>query len=378
MSGSRQGAPVVLVCNSAWYAWNFRANTIRALLARGYSVIVIAPPDETVPKIKAIGGASFQPWRVSIDGHNPLREAASLLVLSVMLRRVRPALVFSFTIKPNVYAGLVCRMLAIPYAPNVTGLGMVITTSGYFGRLLGRLYAFACSSAKRIFVQNMHDLAVLRALGLRASIPVVTLKGSGVDLSRFESYPMPSAPPCAFVFIGRLQEDKGVREFVEAARRLNSEGIPARFTVVGGTRHTNASMIPATDLDTWRREELVELVGAQEDVRPWLQRAHTLVVPSHGGEGIPRVVLEAAAVGRPAIVSDVPGCRDAVIDHETGLVCPARDPATLADTMRTFAELPPDRIAKMGCNARRLAEKCFSEESVINEYIDCVEPHYHG
>ena len=373
MTAAGQGAPVALVCNSAWYAWNFRANTIRALRMKGHSVAVIAPPDETVSKILAIQGVTYLPWQLSIDGHNPLHEAASFIALIRILRRIRPAFVFSFTIKPNIYTGLACRIFGISYAPNVTGLGMVITSSGFAARLLSKLYAFACTASDRLFVQNPHDLQLLRNSGLPLSVPAVALKGSGVDLSHFASHPMPSERTRAFVFIGRLQEDKGVRDFIEAARRLHAEGIPARFTVLGGTEHTNASAITAADLDTWRSEGLVDFVDAQEDVRPWLRQAHVLVLPSHGGEGIPRVLLEAASIGRPTIVSDVPGCRDVVVDGETGLICQTRNAVALAEAIRAVVELSSERLEEMGRNARRLAEASFSETCIINEYLDCIQ-----
>ena len=372
MSDAAEGASVALICNSTWYAWNFRANTIRALRKRGCAVTVIAPPDASVANISTINGVSYLPWRLSMDGSGPFREGASLVALVRHLRRIRPALVFSFTIKPNIYAGLACWLLRIPYAPNVTGLGMVVGSAGFSGRLLAKLYAITCSCSVRLFVQNANDLEVLREFGLSESVEVVRLNGSGVDLAHFSFRPMPSGGSFVFVFIGRLQEDKGIREFVEAAHQLHMNDSAVRFVVVGGTEHTNASGLTAAELDTWRSKGVVDFIGTQEDIRPWLWKANVLVLPSHGGEGVPRAILEAASTGRPAIVSDVPGCRDAVIDRETGFVVPARNPSALVEAMSAAAG-SVDRIAEMGRNARRLAEARFSEESVINEYLDCLE-----
>jgi glycosyltransferase involved in cell wall biosynthesis len=373
MIDGKEMATVVLICNSAWYAWNFRENTIRALCSRGFKVTVLAPPDAAVAKILAIDAVEYIPWQLSIDGRNPFREAASIARLIGYLKRIRPVWVFSFTIKPNIYGGIACRILRIPYAPNVTGIGMVIASGSILGRVLSKLYAYACSRAVRLFVQNAYDLDVLRQAGISASVPVVFLKGSGVDLARFAAHAMPPVRPCAFIFVGRLQEDKGVRDFVAAARALRAEGVLSRFIVVGGTEQTNSSGLSQNDIETWRDEGIVEFVGIQDDVRPWLRQAHVLVLPSHGGEGIPRVILEAASVGRAAIVSDVPGCRDAVVDRETGLIIPAHNHAALVAAMKAMAEMPIESLEEMGRNARRLAEANFSEERVIMEYLECLK-----
>lgn len=372
MTHAGPGSTVALVFNSTWYAWKFRVNTIRALRAHGHAVTVIAPPDEALAHIQALEGISYIPWYARPDGRNPLHEGVSLIALMRILRRVAPAFVFSFSIKPNIYTGLACRTLRIPHAPNVTGLGMVVTSAGLAAQSVGRLYALACSGASCLFVQNNHDLDVLKRLGLRRTVPVVQLGGSGVDLVRFAVQPMPPEPPRTFIFIGRLQEHKGVQDFVAAARVLRNAGVSARFVVVGGTQYANTSRIAAEVLDGWRSEAIVEFVGSQEDVRPWIQQAHVLVLPSRG-EGMPRVVLEAASSGRPSIVTDVRGCRDAVIDGQTGFIVPLHDVTTLASTMKRVSEMPHQQLEEMGRKARALVEANFSEEHVIKAYLDCIE-----
>jgi glycosyltransferase involved in cell wall biosynthesis len=201
--------------------------------------------------------------------------------------------------------------------------------------------------------------------------PTTEIPGSGVDLDRFSAQ-APAPLPLVFLMIARFQEDKGVREFVSAARRVRRRQPETRFLLVGSNEHANRTAIADGELAAWRDEGVVEIVGYSADVLPWLAKCHALVLPSHGGEGVPRVVLEAAACARPAIVSDVPGCRHAVIEGRTGYVCPPRDAESLADTMEIFASLRADEREAMGRAARARAEAKFSETIVIDAYLDCL------
>lgn len=363
---------IVLVANTSWYLYNFRQSTIRALLDRGAQVICVAPEDSGSPSLKKMG-AQHVPLFLRPDSYNPFVEAYSLYALLRTLWRLRPDFTFNFTIKANVYAGLANRFLGRPYANNVTGLGMTIGSGTLLGWFAARLYAASNRGAERIFVQNPDDHSMLRREGGIGRVPVVMLQGSGVDLEHF--CPQVSPPsPLTFLMIARLQEDKGVREFIEAARQLHHRLPSLRFVLVGSADHANRGAIPQEELASWRNEGWLEMPGAADDVRPYFAAAHALVLPSHGGEGMPRVILEAAASGRPAIVTDVPGCRHSVIDGQTGFVVPARDSNALLAAMNKLACLRPETLAGMGTAARKLAEDRFSEKLVIDAYLDCLAP----
>ncbi|MEM8770215.1 MAG: glycosyltransferase family 4 protein [Pseudomonadota bacterium] len=367
-----QQPAVALVFNSSWYAWNFRRSTLDAIVSQGFRAHVIAPEDEAAEKLSRLPGVDVENWRLDLYQRNPVREAASLSSLIRKLQHLRPAFVFSFTIKPNIYAGLACRFLGLRYAPNITGLGMVVGSKGVAAAPVGRLYAYAMSKAEKVFVQNSHDGDVLKRSGLPDFVELQRLPGSGVDLDRFGATPMPPREPAVFAFIGRLQKDKGLIDFIEAARQLRAEDAPARFIVVGSNEHANASTVSDRQIAAWRDEGVAVFAGAQDDVRPWLTKAHALVLPSHGGEGTPKTVLEAAASGRLSIVSNAPGCVDAVMDGETGFVHPARDVKALAEKMRLILDMPQERLSEMGKAARLLAEERFSEKIVIDAYLGCL------
>ncbi len=362
---------IAFVGNTCWYLYKFRAGTIRALRERGARVICIAPTDATSTNLTGELGAEHVPFVLDLDGYNPLRELRSLVELALILAKRRPDFVFNFTIKPNIYSGIACRLLRLPYANNITGLGMAIASGGLRARLVGPLYGVTNRGAARVFVQNPDDLALMRQKRWLDDTPVTEIPGSGVDLDRFGPQ-HPAPPPLTFVMIGRLQADKGVREFVSAARQIRRRRPNARFVLVGSNEHANRLAITDDELSAWRAEGVIEIPGPAPDVRPWLAESHVLVLPSHGGEGMPRVLLEAAASARPAIVSDVPGCRHAVIEGRTGYICRARNADALTEAMERFASLPEEKQAAMGQAARALAEARFSEQIVIDAYLDCL------
>lgn len=366
---------IVITGGTSWYLWNFRRNAIIALAAAGWEVIAVAPRDEHSRLLEELDGVRWLEWTVDMNGARPGEELAALLRLVGIIRRTGPQFVLNHGIKSNIYGGLACRFLKIPYANNITGLGMMIGRSGLGPKALARLYAFACGRARTLFIQNENDLETLRDAGLTLSMPVVQTVGSGVDLDHFAFAPLPTgARQRVFLFVGRLQRDKGIFEFVDAARLLRAEFPSARFVVVGSVRHANLQAVPADVLQRWSDEGVVEVAGHQDDVRPWLAAAHVLVMPSHGGEGVPKIILEAAATGRPTIASDVAGCRDAVMNEVTGLICKPRNTAALLAAMRQVATADDRELTAMGRAARMHAENCFSDVHLINAILAAVLP----
>lgn len=362
-----------MTAGTFWYLWNFRRSVIEALTARGWEVVALAPHDEDAALLAALPNVRVIDWPLQPDGLRPWREAASLLRLMRILRSERPQALLTHTIKANVYGGLAARAFGLPYAVNVTGLGMAMGGAGRGSRALARLYAYAASGAGRVFVQNLDDLAFLRARGLPDTVSAVRTMGSGVDLPRFIATAPSAQTPRTLLFAGRLQEDKGIHDFVAAARALRAAGIAARCIAIGSRRHANRGAVSEDTLRAWQAEGVVEFPGHQDDVRPWLADAHAVVLPSHGGEGVPRVTLEAAAAGRAAIVSDVPGCRDAVIDGRTGLIHPPRDQAALQAAMARIATMPIEDLAAIGAAARARAEDAFSDAPLIAETLAWLE-----
>jgi glycosyltransferase involved in cell wall biosynthesis len=376
MSSKTSVRPILIAAGTSWYLWNFRRNVIAALVGEGMEVIAAAPRDDYSAKLAELPGVRWVDWPVAQNGANPFQESSSLLGYVRIVRQIRPNFVINHGIKTNIYGGLTCRLLSLPYANSVTGLGTTLARPGIGSRLLGKLYAFACNRATVLFIQNFDDLTRLRSAGVDEEVPTARTIGSGVDLADFAAAPMPRGNYRTFLFVGRLQRDKGIWEFVEAARSVCAQYPDARFIAVGSQKFANRGALPDDVLEQWKREAVVDFVGHQGDVRPWLTTGHVLVLPSHGGEGVPRAILEASAMGRPSISTDVPGCRDAVIPGKTGYLCPPQDAPALVDAMLNICRASEEELATMGRTARADAEARFSDAQLIEATISTIQRHF--
>ena len=360
--------PVVLAANSAWNVVNFREGLIRALEHHGYAPIVIAPHDEAAESRMAALGVERIALPIDRSGLNPLTDFRLLLAYRRLLKRLRPAAFLGFTIKPNIYGCLAAGSLGIPAIPNVSGLGTAFIRPGPLQRLVTNLYRAAFRKAAVVLFQNADDcrLFVERRIVPTAKTKVVA--GSGVDLDRFAPAPMPPGP-ATFLLVSRLLGDKGVREYVEAARMLRERFPGARFQLLGPIDDGNRTAIRRGELDRWVSEGAIDYLGSTDDVRPHLANASAIVLPSYR-EGLPRSLLEGAAMARPLIATDVPGCREVVEDGVNGFLCAVQDPRSLADAMAKFAQLPMADREAMGAASRRKVQERFSEEVVIQAYLD--------
>ncbi|KAA8981909.1 glycosyltransferase family 4 protein [Halospina sp. K52047b] len=361
---------VLLTSNTSWYLYNFRRSTIRALNEAGYRVLCLAPRDEFSARLAELG-AEYEPLPLDGKAVGPVGEVRSLMAIRRVVRRFQPVFVFNFTVKMNIYAGLVCAWAGIPFANNISGLGTAFIHDNWLFRRVRQVYGMVNRRAERLFFQNSEDQAVFRRYGLMGDVPTTLLPGSGVDLAHFEQAPMSESGPLAFLLIGRLLGDKGIREYADACRQLKGEGVPARCLLLGQLGVSNRTAIERAEVEAWEREGILEYLGETDDVRPILREAHVLVLPSYR-EGMPRTVLEAAAMGRPAIVTDVPGCREAIEPGVTGWLCEVRDSASLAARMRECCERPASELADFGVLARERMEARFSESIVVNAYLECL------
>ena len=361
---------VVITANTSWYLFNFRKGTIVGLLANGYRVVCMAPEDSYSARLESMG-AEFVALPLEGKSTNLATELKSLISIYLIIKRLKPAFVFNHTIKMNVYVGLSCRLLDVPYSNNVSGLGTVFLHKGLAYGLAQKLYRLANSSAQTVFFQNVEDKDTFLELGLVTEAKIVVLPGSGIDVEAFAFTQIPKRRPLVFIMIARLIADKGVREFVDAARQVSASGATARFVLVGPGGISNTSAISDDEVEGWNTEGVIEYVGEQGDVIPWIEEAHVLVLPSYR-EGMPRTVLEGASMGRPAIVTDVPGCRQSVVDGETGWYCEVRSAESLAARMLQVIQLPAEELEKFGFRARKRAEQVFSEELVIGRYLECL------
>lgn len=363
---------IAVVANSGWYLFNFRVNLMRALKDAGHEVVAVSPPDEHAGRLQALG-FTHRPLALQASGTNPLRELATVWRLRRLLARERVDVAFTYTPKPNIYTGLAARGMRLVHVPNVSGLGRVFIQPSALTPLVRVLYRFAFRRARAIVFQNEDDRGVFVRSGLADQDRTLRVPGSGVDLERFvpgAAASLEASPggEIVFLLVARLLWDKGVGEFVAAARSIRAEHPHVRFRLLGAATADNPAMIPRETLQGWLDEGLVTHVDRVDDVRPHLAAAHCVVLPSYR-EGVPRSLLEAAAMGKPLIATDVPGCRDVVDEGVNGFLCAAKDPESLARAMRRVIAMDPAEREALGARGRRKVESQFDERQVLATYL---------
>lgn len=359
---------VVIALNTAWNLVNFRAGLIRALVAAGYEVVAVAPPDKYAARLPALG-CRYLPLPMDNQGTHPGRDTVLLWRFLCILRRERPTVFLGYTVKPNVYGSLAAHMLGIPVVNNIAGLGSVFIRQGWLAHLVRGLYRLALARSWRVFFQNDDDLRMFVDAGLVRLLQTDRLPGSGVDLGRFVSTPFPAGKGIRFLLVARMLWDKGVGEYVEAARLVHRCYPDAEFCLLGFLDVKNPAAISREQMAEWVAEGTVNYLGESDDVRNEIAAADCVVLPSYR-EGVPRSLLEAAAMGRPIITTDVAGCRDVVNDRVNGFLCRARDAEDLANKMKQMAALPAEIRTEMGRKGREKMEREFDERIVIQKYLD--------
>ena len=278
----------------------------------------------------------------------------------------------SFTIKNNLYGATAARSLGIPFLPNVTGLGTAFLSVGLLRRAAETLYRLAFARLPVIFFQNEDDRDLFVSQRLVRSDQAMLLPGSGIDLDRFAAAAYPREDDdIRFLMISRLLRDKGVVEYVEAARAVRGAFPNARFQLLGAAGYDNRTAIDAATAARWHEEGAIEYLGTSDDVRPLIAAAHCVVLPSYR-EGAPRTLIEAAAMARPLIATDVPGCRAVIDNGISGYLCKVRDSGDLAAAMRRFLAHPHGERAAMGMAGRGKMERDYAVGIVIDRYRQAI------
>ncbi len=374
VSGLVDGAVVqvrfLLIAGFSESLIGLRWELIKALLARGLAVHTAAPnmPSNDPIRLKLEGsGVVVHDIPLCRAGTNPLNDLATLFTLWRLMVNVSPHYVLSYTIKPVVYGSLAGSLASVPHRfALITGLGYAFTGSAYGLRgvikaLAQGLYWLALNRNQHVFFQNSDDEALFRQLGiLRPRTRSVVVNGSGVDLTSFNVVPLPVGQP-RFLLIARLLGDKGVREYAIAAQRIKSLYPEAQFFLVGWIDE-NPDAISKAELNAWVKAGTLNYLGRLQDVRPAIAQCSVFVLPSYR-EGTPRSTLEAMAMGRPVITTDVPGCRETVVDGDNGFLVPVRSKGALFLAMKRFID-DPELLIKMGQRSRAIAEAKYDVHKV--------------
>ena len=362
---------LLFVVNEASFFLSHRLPLALAARARGYDVHVATRPGEAVARLVEFGLAHHA-LEMSRSGRNPLAEIRTLVALFTLFRRLNPGIVHLVTIKPVLYGGIAARLAGVPgIVAAVSGLGFVFTSTGVRATLLRtlvrKLYRFALGNSHVLVIfQNKEDRRTMVEAGIVECKRTRLIRGSGVDLEVYRARPEPGGD-AVVVMASRLLRDKGVVEFVEAARQVARQWTGVRFQLVGEADPGNPTSVPNEELTRWRSEGNVELTGHRSDMPDVLAAAHVVVLPSYR-EGLPKVLLEAAACGRAVVTTDVPGCRDAIQPGVTGLLVPPRDASTLANAILALLRDSALRRA-MGTAGRALAERDFGLAPVVDAHL---------
>lgn len=351
---------------------NFRSGLIRFLIDKGCIVIGAAPPDPVAEQQLAAMGCQFEPLALNAKGLSPAGDMSLILQYRKIMRRHRPAAYLGYTVKPNVYGGIAAALCRVPHIANISGLGTAFIRRNLLTHIVAQLYRVGLARASTVFFQNMDDQAQFLDMKLVRPEQCAFIPGSGIDSLYFAPDGRPQGEAKTFLMIGRLLRDKGVHEYVDAARRLKAEYPDRRFQLLGFLDVENRTAISRTQVDQWVRDDVIEYLPPTDDVRPFLNAADCVVLPSYR-EGTSRVLLEAAAMAKPIVTTDVPGCREVVAHGVNGLLCRARDADALVDAMREIIASPAARLADMGAAGRAKVITEFSQERVNALYWEALD-----
>lgn len=340
----------------------FRRELIEELL-KNNTVFISLPYGELVEPLKNMG-CVFINTQFERRGINPIKDFALMLRYCKILKKQKPDLVITYTIKPNVYGGLACRLLKIPYAANITGLGTAFQGEGILRKLVTLMYKVGLKKAKTVFFENAENRQIFIDEKIVKEDQSCLLNGAGVNLEHFEvtEYPAENGTT-RFLFVGRVMKEKGIDELFKAMQLLSTDGIDCALDVVGGCEEDYTEKLKQYENEGW-----LNYHGYQRDVRPFIAAAHCFVLPSWH-EGMANTNLECAAMGRPVITSNIHGCLEAVEDGVTGFLCEKQNPESLYNAMKRFCGLTLDEKKNMGLSARRRMEEIFDKSKVVKETI---------
>ena len=359
---------ILILTNNSDGLYGFRKELIAELASR-HTLCVSTPNDGLFDNLRELG-CTLHETDVDRRGINPKTDLKLFARYRKLLREVNPDLVITYTIKPNIYGGMACRLAGIPYAANITGLGTAFQKTGALRSLVVTMYKLALKKAKVVFFENCENLETLVAEHIVRREQCKLLSGAGVNLEQFTPAPYPvNATPVRFLFMGRVMAEKGVDELFEAMRRLRTDGIDCTLDVLGNFEEHYEQKIRDGEAEGW-----LHYHGYQKDVRPFIEKCHCFVLPSWH-EGMANTNLECAAMGRPVITSRIHGCMEAVVEDESGYLCEKQSADSLYQVMSSFCALDSTARSKMGKAGRRHMEAVFDKKIVVSETMEGI---FHG
>lgn len=356
-------AKVLFLTNSSSGFYSFRRELVDELL-KAHQVVLCMPAEARTDYFQD-AGCKIEDCSFDRHGTNLIQELRLLYFYKVLLRREKPDIVFTYTIKPNVYGGLACQRLGIPYCANITGLGTAVENGGLMQRITLALYRCGLRGAQKVFFQNTMNQDFMLSRHVVRQGQYDLLPGSGVNLAQYQPTPYPNGDSVDFLFISRVMKEKGIDQYLEAAREIRARHPETRFHVCGRCEQDYEPL-----LQKLQEEGVVLYHGSITDVAGMHRTCACTVHPSYYPEGMSNVLLESCACGRPIITTNRPGCGEIVDDGVNGFVVREKDSADLVEKIETFLSLPWERRRDMGLAGRAKVEKEFDRQIVVKKYLD--------
>ncbi len=365
---------VIIVSNLSWNLYNFRISLMVAMRNAGYEVIAIAPYDEYSQKIMD-AGFEFHDISMNAQGINPLEDLKTTYQFYQLFKQISPNFICHYTIKPNIYGSLMARLLKIRTINNIAGLGTLFVKENLVTKIAKKLYKVSQSKASRVFFQNNDDFNLFVDSGIVKAEKCDILPGSGVDTARFKPQFKEKSETIRFLLIARMIWEKGIAQYVEAAREIKKSHPNVEFCLLGFLDVENPGAISKAQMDEWVDEGVVKYLGVSDKVNEVIHGADCIVLPSYYREGTPKTLLESGSAGKPIITTDNVGCRD-VVDHGVnGFICEPKSAEDLQLKIEMFLALSHEEQVEMGKQSRVKITREFDEKIVIDKYLECLAMH---
>jgi len=363
---------IVISINTSWNLINFRKGLLFAIKKRGYKLIALAPVDKYTDEVKEYVD-EFCEIKIDKKGINPIKDFLLFTKYFSLLKYYKPDFYLSYTIKPNIYGSLAANLLGINVINNIAGLGTTFSNQGLVNKIVKFLYKISLANSHKIFFQNLEDSELFIKNRILTKNNLDILPGSGVDLEYFSNSPMLKNKHLRFILISRMLWDKGIGEYIDAIKIVKKQYPNVEFCLLGFVDIDNKLSISINQINEWVSDGLINYLGMRDDVRDEIKKSDCVVLPSYYREGTPRILLEAASIGRPIITTDNVGCRDVVENNFNGYLCKPRDAIDLSKKILNMINLDNNLRQEMGHRSRLIAEKKYDEKIVISKYLNCID-----
>lgn len=363
---NRRRKKILLLSNHFITIYNFRKELVDSLVKEGHDVYISIPKSEDNIILEKMGCKIIE-TQVDRRGLNPIKDIKLILNYIKIMKLVQPDIIFSYTIKPNIYGSIASNFTGFRQINNITGLGGTFLKTSILGEIAKYLYKISVKKSYKVFFQNNGDLDLFLTNNM-LNDNFSLIPGSGVNLKKFEVEEYPSSKEINFIFVGRIMSIKGIDDYLTTAKTIKEKHVNVNFYVAGFIEEEKYKLI----IEDYEKREIIKYIGFQNDIKPWIKKSHCVILPSIGGEGIPNVLLEFAAMGRVCIATSIHGSKDVIEDCVTGYLFEPNSSDSLIDKVNQFLNLSHNEKIKMGLSGREKIEREFDRNIIINKYMDEV------